>query len=196
MEISREFWLGKYEVTQRQWELVMGDNPSQYRGDPRLPVDSVSWYDVHEFIDRLNASAGDSLYRLPSEAEWEYACRAGTQTRWSFGDDLDQLVRYAWYRDNNSPHSTKAVGLRRPNDWGLYDMHGNVWEWVQDRYSDRYYNSSPRVDPQGPSSGSLRVARGGDFDNRARGVRSAYRNGESPGRRNDSGGVRLVRIRR
>ena len=195
VEISRGFWLGKYEVTQREWELVMGDNPSWYGRNSRLPVDSVSWYDVHEFIGRLNASAGDSLYRLPSEAEWEYACRAGTQTRWSFGDDSGQLVRYAWYDGNNSPHSTKAVGLRRPNGWGLYDMHGNVWEWVQDWYSDSYYKNSPRVDPQGPSSGSLRVARGGDFDNLARGVRSAYRNGESPNHRNDSGGVRLVRIR-
>lgn len=195
VEISRGFWLGKYEVTQREWELVMGDNPSQYGRNSRLPVDSVSWYDVHEFIGRLNESAGDSLYRLPSEAEWEYACRAGTQTRWAFGDDLGQLVRYAWYDGNNSPHSTKAVGLRRPNSWGLYDMHGNVWEWVQDWYSGSYYKNSPRVDPQGPSSGSLRVARGGDFDNLARGVRSAYRNGESPNHRNDSGGVRLVRIR-
>ena len=152
VEISRGFWLGTYEVTQGQWESVMGRNPSYFEGDARLPVETVSWNDVQEFIEKLNAASGSSVYRLPSEAEWEYACRAGTSTRWSLGDDdgddASQLDKYAWY-DCNDGCDTKVVGRKGPNGWGLYDMHGNVWEWVQDWYSSGYYNSSPRVDPPG-----------------------------------------------
>ena len=195
VEISRGFWLGTYEVTQGEWESVMGNNPSYNKGDARRPVDSVSWYDVHEFIGKLNAAAGDSLYRLPSEAEWEYACRAGTSTRWSFGDDEDQLEDYAWYNGNNDPWGTKAVGGKLANGWGLYDMHGNVWEWVQDWYGGNYYNSSPRVDPRGPTSGSGRVIRGGYFHDSAQSVRSAGRSNPSPDARSGIIGVRLVRIR-
>ena len=197
VELSRGFWLGKYEVTQGGWEAVMGDNPSYFEGDARRPVERVSWYDVHEFIGRLNAAAGDSLYRLPSEAEWEYACRAGTSTRWSFGDDEGRLGDYAWYDGNNDPWGTKAVGGKLPNPWGLYDMHGNVYEWVQDRFSYDYdyYKSSPRVDPPGPTSGSFRVFRGGIFASYARGVRSAARDRVSPGYRDSRIGVRLLRIR-
>ena len=194
VEISRGFWLGQYEVTQGQWEAVMGDNPSLYRGDDR-PVESVFWYDVHEFIGRLNAAAGDSLYRLPTEAEWEYACRAGTSTRWSFGDDESRLTNYAWYDDNTRPWSTRAVGQKLPNPWGLYDMYGNVWEWVQDWYDSDYYNSSPRVDPPGPDTGSFRVRRGGYFRNDTRTLRSAERAYSSPDIGTGYIGVRLVRIR-
>ena len=197
VEISRGFWLGKYEVTQGEWKAVMRRNPSYYTGDAR-PVDSVSWYDVHEFIGRLNDASGDSLYRLPSEAEWEYACRAGTTTRWSLGDDDgdDQrlLGNYAWYGGNNSPSGTKAVGGKLPNGWGLYDMHGNVWEWVQDRYSSSYYNDSPRVDPPGPTSGSVRVKRGSHFYHHAYPMRSADRHDDSPDARGYNIGVRLVRL--
>ena len=195
VEISRGFWLGRFEVTQGEWESVMGDNPSRHTGDARRPVERVSWYDVHEFIGRLNAAAGDSLYRLPSEAEWEYACRAGSTTRWSFGDDAGRLGDYAWYRGNNSPSGTKVVGGKLPNDWGLHDMHGNVWEWVQDWYDSGYYNSPPRVDPPGPDTGSYRVLRGGYFYNFARNVRSANRDNGSPYDRVSIIGVRLVRIR-
>ncbi|MXW77541.1 MAG: formylglycine-generating enzyme family protein [Gemmatimonadetes bacterium] len=196
VEISKGFWLGKYEVTQGEWEAVMGINPSHFEGTDLRPVERVSWYDVHEFIGRLNAAVGDSLYRLPSEAEWEYACRAGSTTRWSFGDDESQLADYAWY-DCNDGCDTEAVGLKLPNAWGLYDMHGNVWEWVQDWYEADYYNSSPRVDPLplGPGRGSLRVIRGGDFGNGALNVRSANRSNSSPDYRDDFVGVRLVRIR-
>ena len=196
VEISRGFWLGKYEVTQGEWEAVMGSNPSNYEGTDR-PVESVSWNYVHEFIGRLNDAVGDSLYRLPSEAEWEYACRARSRTRWSFGDDEGQLREYAWYGGNNSPSGTKAVGGKLPNAWKLHDMHGNVWEWVQDWYSSSYYNDSPRVDPPGPSSGSTRVARGGHFaDSNPQSVRSANRyDGESDIDHRGAVGVRLVRIR-
>ena len=194
VEISEGFWLGKYEVTQGEWAAVMGSNPGRYKGDARLPVESVSWYDVHEFIGRLNAAAGDSLYRLPTEAEWEYACRAGTTTLWSFGYDEDELGNYTWYSGNNAD-GTKAVGGKLPNPWGLYDMHGNVWEWVQDWYDSGYYNSSPRVDPPGPDTGSNRVIRGGFFHNDARYLRSASRYRYSPGNRDAGIGARLLRIR-
>ena len=197
VEISKGFWLGKYEVTQGEWEAVRGRNPSEHTGDARRPVDSVSWYDVHEFIGRLNDAAGDSLYRLPSEAEWEYACRAGTQTRWSLGDDDGDdeslLYKYAFYGAYGASR-TQAVGGELPNGWRLYDMHGNVWEWVQDWYGESYYNDSPRVDPPGPTSGSYRVGRGGSFNYAAWLVRSASRSYSSPGDRYGSIGVRLVRI--
>ena len=195
VEISRGFWLGKYEVTQGEWESVMGSNPSYYKGDSRRPVETISWNDVQEFIAKLNGAAGSAVYRLPTEAEWEYACRAGTSTRWSFGDDAGRLGNYAWYRGNNSPSGTKVVGGKLPNDWGLHDMHGNVWEWVQDWFDSGYYNSPPRVDPPGPDTGSNRVARGGDFYIGAQYVRSANRIHASPDHRFSRIGVRLVRIR-
>ena len=194
VEISRGFWLGKYEVTQGEWASVMGRNPSFYKGDSRRPVERVSWDDVQRFIGKLNAASGWALYRLPSEAEWEYACRAGRGTRWSFGDAEGRLGAYAWYGGNNSPSGTKVVGRKKPNGWGLYDMHGNVYEWVQDWYDGGYYNSSPRVAPPGPSSGSSRVARGGSFSNSARILRSAYRRHLSPGSHGRHFGVRLLRI--
>ena len=174
----------------------MGDNPSRYTGDSRRPVERVSWYDVHEFIGKLNDASGDSLYRLPSEAEWEYACRAGTTTAYGYQvrDPNPRLSDYAWY-DCNDGCDTKVVGRKKPNDWGLHDMHGNVWEWVQDWYGGRYYNDSPRVDPSGPTSGFARVVRGGDFGYGARHVRSADRDHGSPDARYRYVGVRLVRIR-
>ena len=202
VEISRGFWLGKYEVTQGEWEAVMGETPwsgwDYVRENPSHPAVYISWHDVQRFIGRLNAAAGDSLYRLPTEAEWEYACRAGTSTRWSFGDYESQLTGYAWYWDNACDVGEcygYAVGQKRPNPWGLYDMHGNVYEWVQDWYDFDYYNRSPRVDPPGPTSGSGRVIRGGGFVNYARYVRSAFRFNRSPDYRNFGIGVRLLRIR-
>ena len=200
VEISKGFWLGKYEVTQGEWEAVMGRNPSYYKGDNRLPVEAVYWHNAQEFIDTLNAAAGSVVYRLPTEAEWEYACRAGMQTRWSLGDedgdDESRLSDYAWYRGNyvySSDSDTKAVGDKLPNRWGLYDMHGNVWELVQDWYGEDYYNSSPRVDPPGPSSGVSRVIRGGRFYSPARSVRSADRGHTGIGFRDEDIGARLLR---
>ena len=201
VEISTGFWLGRYEITQGQWEAVMETRPwsneSYVQANPSHPAVYISWYDVHEFIGLLNDAAGDSLYRLPSEAEWEYACRAGTSTRWSFGDDESELTDYAWYRANAwdaGEQYAHAVGTKLPNPWGLYDMHGNVVEWVQD-WGYRTYNNSRQVDPPGPDSGSYRVLRGGAFGGYARSVRSAYRDRISPGDRYGSIGVRLLRIR-
>ena len=197
VEISTGFWLGQYEVTQGEWESVMGNNPSHYTGDSRRPVERISWNDVQGFIAKLNAAAGSDVYRLPTEAEWEYACRAGTTTAYGYQvrDPNPSLGDYAWYSGSNSPSGTQVVGGRKPNDWGLHDMHGNVWEWVQDWYGSRYYNDSPRVDPPGPDTGSYRVRRGGAFDDDARSVRAANRGYRSPGLRYYAIGVRLVRIR-
>ncbi len=195
VEISRGFWLGKYEITQSQWKSVMDTEP--WSGRDRVEANSshpaviISWNEVQEFIGRLNAAAGEELYRLPTEAEWEYACRAGSTTRWSFGDDESQLRNYAWYFDNTE--GAKAVGSKLPNPWGLYDMHGNVWEWVQDRYDEEYYSRSVREDPQGPESGLGRVIRGGHFGH-IDGVRSAYRQFCPSGSRSYTIGVRLLRI--
>lgn len=188
--ISKPFYLGKYEVTQAQWAAVMGGNPSQFKGRSN-PVDSVSWDDVQVFIKRLNAKEGGNRYRLPAEAEWEYAARAGTESTYSFGDDADSLGQYAWY-DGNSGEKTHPVGQKQPNAWGLYDMHGNVWEWVQDWYGENYYRRSPGTDPKGPSTGSYRMARGGGWADSAGGCRSAFRNGYTPDSRISSYGFRLA----
>ncbi|MFQ5853245.1 MAG: formylglycine-generating enzyme family protein [Candidatus Binatia bacterium] len=188
--ISRRFYLGKYEVTQRQWTTVMGDNPSRFAGDANRPVEQASWEDVQEFIRRLNAREGGTKYRLPTEAEWEYAARAGSTTIYSFGNDQRWLGEYAWYADN-SDGQTHPVGQLKPNNWGLYDLHGNVWEWVQDWYGD--YSTGTITDPPGPVSGSAKVVRGGSWAYHARFCRSAYRYGLAPDYRFDSTGFRLLR---
>ena len=192
--ISRAFYLGKYEVTQEQWVAVMGTNPSRFKGRTN-PVEQVSWDDAQAFIRRLNAKEGGSRYRLPTEAEWEYAARAGATGKFCFGDDDDQLGRYAWF-EGNSGEKTHPVGQLRPNAWGLYDMHGNVWEWVQDWYDGSYYGRSPSTDPRGPATGTGRVFRGGFWDSVARYCRAAARNNYTygtPGYRYDSLGFRLAR---
>ncbi|MCD4780963.1 MAG: SUMF1/EgtB/PvdO family nonheme iron enzyme, partial [Candidatus Omnitrophica bacterium] len=134
--IDRPFYFGIFPVTQREWKAIMGDNPSQFKGDD-LPVENVSWNDVQEFIKKLNKKGNTHKYRLPSEAEWEYAARAGTTTRYSFGDDDSKLEEYAWYSEN-SGNKTHPVGKKGANPWGLYDVHGNIWEWVQDEWHDTY----------------------------------------------------------
>jgi formylglycine-generating enzyme required for sulfatase activity len=189
VRISQPYYLGTYEVRQDQWEAVMRENPSHFKG-PTRPVENVSWEEAQEFIHRLNAKEGGRAYRLPTEAEWEYAVRAGTPTAYSFGDDASQLGRYAWY-NQNAGGQTHPVGGLQPNAWGLYDMHGNVWEWVQDWYGD--YPSSPQTDPKGPSSGSGRVFRGGGWFNVARDCRSADRIVAAPGSRINAHGFRLLR---
>jgi len=207
VRISRGFYLGKYELTQEQWEAVMGTRPWEGKiyveeGEDH-PAVFISWNDLQEFIGRLNAAAGADVYRLPTEAEWEYACRAGTAARWSFGDDEGRLRDYAWYYDNAWNAGEKyahPVGMKRPNPWGLFDMHGNVWEWVQDwhttivgvRVSTTYPNSS-QVDPAGPLSGSHRVKRGGSFYDFSRYQRSGFRDGYSPRGRYINIGARLLR---
>ena len=190
--ITSGFYIGKYEIRQRQWESVMGDNPS-FRPGPNRPVEQVSWFDAREFVGRLNAAAGDSLYRLPTEAEWEYAARAGSKTRCSFGNDESLLGDYAWFLANNAVEGPKQVGLKLPNQWNLHDVHGNVWEWVQDWYADDYYAQSPTADPPGPLSGSERVVRGGIFNGHSRHLRSAYRAHMPPDEHRTGIGFRLVR---
>ncbi len=168
----------------------MGKNPSNFQGETR-PVEQVSWNDVQEFLRKLNQQAEKEIYRLPTEAEWEYAARAGTETMFSFGDDAERLGDYAWY-SGNSGSETHPVRGRTPNAWGLYDMHGNVWEWCQDWYDSEYYAKSPRDNPQGPFSGSSRVLRGGSWDGYTDDCRSALRVGLDPGFRDTDGGFRVV----
>ena len=190
--ISQGFYLGKTELTQGQWESVMGSNPSDYKGSTH-PVETISWTEVQGFIGKLNEAAGEEIYRLPTEAEWEYACQAGTETRWSFGDDESQLKDYAWYDGNNSPFETKDVGTKLPNAWGLYDMYGNVFEWCQDWYGG--YSSDAQVDPTGPATGSDRVKRGGAFFYEAPFIRSTYRFYDSSDYRSWDVGARLLRTK-
>ncbi|MEW6125430.1 MAG: bifunctional serine/threonine-protein kinase/formylglycine-generating enzyme family protein [Acidobacteriota bacterium] len=155
VKITKPFEMGKYQVTQELWQAVMGNNPSYFKGEANLPVESVSWEDVQVFIEKLNAKNDGYVYRLPTEAEWEYACRAGRSEHLT-----EKLSEVAWYEDN-SYEKTHPVGQKKPNDWGLYDMQGNVWEWCHDWYSDDYYRQSPTIDPIGKGEGSSRVIRGG-----------------------------------
>jgi len=189
--ISKPFYLQTTQVTPRQWKRIMKDNPSHFkkRGDD-CPVESVSWDDAQAFMSKLNKVEGGKKYRLPTEAEWEYACRAGSTTRFCFGDDEAELREYAWYVDN-SEGTTHPVGHKEPNAWDLYDMHGNVYEWCQDWYGD--YPTGHVTDPTGAASGLLRVLRGGSWGDDAWYVRSAYRNWSSPGFRYDLIGFRLAR---
>ena len=186
--ISKPFYLGIYEVTQEHWHAVMGNNPAEFKGRHN-PVERVSWDDIQAFIQALNKKEGHNRYRLPTEAEWEYAARAGTTTEYSFGNSEQQLGEYAWF-GGNSGDKTHPVGQKKPNPWGLYDMHGNVWEWVHDWDGD--YPPSSVIDPKGPSSGSYRVHRGGGWYNFEPSCRSAHRSIDSADRRSDDGGFRLA----
>jgi len=174
--ITKPFYLGKFEVTQEQWERVMGSNPSNFKG-AKNPVEQVSWEDCQTFIRKLGEKVPGYTFRLPTEAEWEYACRAGSSSEYCYGDDAGGLGEYAWY-DGNSGSKTHPVGEKKPNAWGLYDMHGNVWEWCQDWYGN--LDSNAATDPVGPSSGSYRVLRGGSWYDDAALCRSASRSSVDP----------------
>jgi len=193
VSIAKPFYLGETEVTQEQYQKVMGKNPSEFKG-PQNPVEKVSWADAVEFCGKLSAMPAEKtaghVYRLPTEAEWEYACRSGTTTAYGFGDDASRLGDYGWFRSNSS-RSTHPVGEKKPNAWGLYDMHGNVWEWCQDWYG--YYPSGAATDPTGATSGSIRVYRGGSWFYFARDCRSANRRGHAPGIRPIGLGFRVFR---
>lgn len=185
------FAIGKYEVTQGQWQAVMGENPSaNTKCGENCPVEQVSWDDVQAFISRLNTLTGRN-YRLPTEAEWEYAARGGEGQTWAGTDDRLALKEYARFAEN-SVRQSGPVGESRPNPFGLYDMTGNVWEWVQDWYDAKYYAASPCRNPQGPSSGELRVFRGGSWGTDHVGARVANRLRREPGFRFDALGFRLV----
>jgi len=193
--LTQAFELGQYEVTQKQYETVMGTNPSREKG-PQNPVEHVSWDDAVEFCRKLSAEKkAGYIYRLSTEAEWEYSCRAGTTTKYSFGDSDSELGDYAWYNDNGleglSGVTRHPVGRKKPNAWGLYDMHGNVGEWCQDWYGD--YPSGSVTDPIGPVSGKYRSSRGGSFVNPASLVRSARRTPTRPGKRSSGLGFRPAR---
>jgi len=175
--LSRGFWMGKYEVTQAQYRYVMGKRPSHFKGDS-LPVESVSWIEATEFcqqLTKLERKAGrlpmNWEYRLPTEAQWEYACRAGTTTHYSFGNDRKQLGDYDWY-GHNSDKKTHFVGQKKPNPWGLFDMHGNVQEWCRDWYQD---NLPGGADPEVAKESTVRVSRGGFWLSPSSYCRSAFR---------------------
>jgi formylglycine-generating enzyme required for sulfatase activity len=172
VNITQPFQMQKTEVTQGQWRAVMGSNPSFFTscGDD-CPVERVSWDDIQSFLQALNTADPGKDYRLPTEAEWEYAARAGTTGAYGGTGNLDDM---GWY-EGNSGGRTHAVALKQANAWGLYDMHGNVTEWVQDWYSDNYYSVSPANDPPGPTTGTARVLRGGPWNGGPEVVRSAWR---------------------
>ena len=192
VRITRPFYLGVCEVTQGQYRAVTGKTPSCFKGSDELPVEQVSWLDAVEFCNALSrkenlppfyVANGAKVavpdwnaagYRLPTEAEWEYACRAGSSTRYSFGDDAASLVEYAWDKLTSSG-KTHPVREKRPNAWGLFDMHGNVWEWCWDSYDPDSYANLPEVNPHGPESASLRVRRGGSYVLNPCDQRSAFR---------------------
>jgi formylglycine-generating enzyme required for sulfatase activity len=209
--LSRGFWMGMYEVTQGEYQAVMGNNPSRFNGDQGIwgnfgtdlsrPVETVTWYDATNYCGQLTQrerSAGriapNTFYRLPTEAEWEYACRAWTSTRFSYGDDPDytNLSDYAWYGGTGGSGTTHPVGQKLPNPWGLYDMYGNVAEWCQDWVG--LYPGGIAVDPQGPTTGSGRILRGGAYWGVLGGsdCRSALRGGGNPSGNTTSRGFRVV----
>jgi formylglycine-generating enzyme required for sulfatase activity len=204
--ISKPFLLANHPVTQGQYRAVTGQSPSHFKGSDDLPVECVSWNDAIAFCNMLSereglkpyyrSDAGEPLggdgYRLPTEAEWEYACRAGTKTRYSFGDNAARLGEYAWYRDNSDGQS-HPVGQKKPNDFGLYDIHGNVWEWCLDSYKAKFYRHPQVPDPWCSSGASVRVIRGGSWSVIPRGARSAFRNGGTPDARDFNLGFRLAR---
>lgn len=207
VEISKPFYLGVYKVTQAEYEQVVGSNPSQSKGDVRQPVGNVSWFDAVAFCNRLSererlqpyykvdgekvAVIGGTGYRLPTEAEWEHSCRAGTTTKWNFGDDGSILSDYAWYV-GNSGNTTHKVGEKKPNQWGLYDMHGNVHEWCWD-WGNYKYEAKSVKDPMGLSEGEGRVLRGGAFGDPSVFLRSSRRGSVPPRNRAFYIGFRLAR---
>ena len=188
------FLIDRHEVTQRSYERVTGVNPSKWK-NPANPVEQIRWADAVRYCNARSRLEGfppaydletrtcdfaSPGYRLPTEAEWEYACRAGTETAYCFGNDRSTLKRHAWFKAN-ATRGPRPVAARQPNPWGLHDMYGNVWEWCHDFYGEDYYRHSPERDPAGPDSGKLRVLRGGCWNSRPDACRSSYRNSEDPG---------------
>ena len=190
--LSKSFYLGVTEVTQEQYKKVMGVNPSNFKG-AQNPVESISWMEAVEFCRKLSAlpdeRAAGRVYRLPTEAEWEYVCRAGMTTRFSFGDEANTFSDYAWYNGNSS-QTTHPVKLKKPNSWGFYDMHGNVHEWCSNWYGD--FPKEPASDPVGPTNGTIRVLRGGGWYDAPSGCISPARRRFDPASRNNGAGFRVA----
>jgi formylglycine-generating enzyme required for sulfatase activity len=197
VRVTKPIYLGLGEVTQLQYERVVGSNPSQFKDDPTHPVENVHWDEASAFCRKLaelpQERESRAEYRLPTEAEWEYACRAGTTTTWYSGDDVDGLNEHAWF-NNNAGGKTHPVRQKSPNAWGLYDMHGNLWEWCNDWYDAAYYGKSPTDDPPGAPGGSHRVSRGGSWFDMAVFGRSAFRPFTKSETRANNLGFRLARI--
>ena len=187
--IGEPFRIGVHEVTQEQFEKVMGTNPSNLKAANR-PVEQVTWQQAVEFCERLSEKE-NATYRLPTEAEWEYACRAGTQTVFYWGDSFDTGYFWCGY---NGGRGSQEVGKRKPNAWGLHDMSGNVWEWCADRYDARAYTAEERTDPQGPDEGQYRVVRGGSWYGTPEDCRSANRMRLGPDTRMHTVGFRVCRV--
>lgn len=196
--ITRPFYMGKYEVTQGEWKAVMGTDPSTFKG-ARNPVENVTWDDCQTFFRKLKEKVPARKFRLPTEAEWEYACRAGSTTQYCYGDDDAGIDDYAWYMLNTGRNmldaagmKTHPVGEKKPNAWGLYDMHGNVCEWCQDWYGA--YAGDDQKDPAGPANGEYRVLRGGSwyYSFGPQFCRSAFRYYVGPGDKHGSRGFRAV----
>lgn len=188
--LNNPFLMSKYEITQKQWLIVMGDNPSIVKGLNK-PVTHISWNDAQKFIAKLNEMENTDKYRLPSEAEWEYACRAGTTTKYYFGDSANNLKNYAWY-SINSNEKIHAVGQKEPNQWGLYDMYGNVVEWTQDEWHTNYTNAPMDGSTWEKDGSSERVVRGGGCNYLARYCRSAFRTFDYADNADNRRGLRLV----
>lgn len=190
--LTKPFYMGVHEVTNAQWKRVMAGVPSKWKDDDR-PVEKLNWMQAVDFCAKLSALPEERkagrVYRLPTEAEWEYACRAGTNTKYSFGDDESRLGEYGWY-DGNADSQSHPVGQKKANAWGLYDMHGNVWEWCSDLYA--VYPEGAATDPKGPEKGSDRAFRGGCWGNAAAYCRSAYRYGYQPQYQHDYLGLRVA----
>ena len=190
--------IGQTEVTQALWVAVMGSNPSYFTGDLQRPVETVSWDDCQTFITKLNQLTGQN-FRLPTEAEWEYAARGGSKSKGYKYAGSNTIGDVAWYYDNsyalgssNPNYGTHAVATKSPNELGLYDMSGNVWEWCQDWYSSSYYNSSPSTNPTGPASGSYRVCRGGAWGHGTGNCRVSSRGYGEPSHTSSNLGFRLA----
>ena len=199
VHISRSFYMQTTEVTQAQWFAVMQKRPWSGRSEAReaddAPVSYVSWSQAVQFCERLSEKE-NATYRLPTEAEWEYCCRAGSETIFSFGNSAEELTEYAWMNEKvpeNVKEFPQDVGLKQPNSWGLHDMHGNVSEWCGDRYDPDYYSDCPAMDPQGSNVGNLRVIRGGAWNLRPYSMRSARRSAAAPEKRFRFLGFRIVR---
>ncbi|WP_292994388.1 formylglycine-generating enzyme family protein [Nitrosomonas sp.] len=195
--LTKGFWIADTTVTQALWEVVMGDNPSHFKGE-ELPVEKINWKEAQAFIAKMNGLKAELKLCLPTEAQWEYACRAASTAPFCWGDQIDSTMvnfdgNYPYNNGSPSEYREQTIAVKELycNDWGLYQMHGNVWEWCQDRVGD--YPAEPVIDPQGPESGDSRVLRGGSWDRHGRYCRSAHRSLHDPSYRYDSFGFRLVR---